>query len=56
MLKFALEYRTAIDAISGDKAHNLRKYELTEAEWMVAAQLCDVLKASAVRTGRSEFR
>lgn len=46
MLLFALEYREAIDKMSGDKTNNLRKYELSEEEWRLASQLCDVLKAS----------
>lgn len=49
MLRFALEYRKAIDTISGEKTNNLHKYELTEAEWTVAAQLCRVLKVSTQR-------
>jgi hypothetical protein len=46
MLLFALEYREAIDKMSGDKTNNLRKYELSEEEWGLASQLRDVLKAS----------
>jgi hypothetical protein len=41
MLVFALEYREAIDGISGDR--DMRKYELSEEEWKVVKQLCDVL-------------
>ena len=32
MLLFALEYREAIDKMSGDKTNNLREYELSEEE------------------------
>lgn len=46
MLVFALEYRTAIDAMSADKANKLRKFELSESEWKIVQQLCDVLKVS----------
>jgi hypothetical protein len=46
MLLFALEYREAMDKMSGDKMNNLRKYELSEEEWGLASQLRDVLKAS----------
>ncbi len=41
MLMFALEYREAIDEISGDK--EMRKYELEEERALVK-QLCDVLE------------
>lgn len=41
MLVFALEYREAIDEISGDR--DMRKYELSEEEWELVQQLCDVL-------------
>jgi hypothetical protein len=33
MLEFALQYRIAIDNITGNKTANLRRYELSEAEW-----------------------
>jgi len=42
MLVFALEYRKAIDEISGDK--EMRKYELDEEEWTIVQQLCDILE------------
>jgi len=42
MLVFALEYRRAIDKISGDK--EMRKYELEVEEWDLVQQLCDVLE------------
>jgi hypothetical protein len=41
MLVFALEYREAIDQISGDR--DMRKYELSDEEWGLVQQLCDVL-------------
>jgi len=41
MLVFALKYREAIDEISGDR--DMRKYELSEEEWELVQQLCDVL-------------
>ena len=41
MLVFALEYREAIDKISGDR--DMRKYELSEGDWDLVKQLCDVL-------------
>jgi hypothetical protein len=42
MLVFALEYRKAIDEISGDR--EMRKYELEEKEWKLVQQLCDILE------------
>lgn len=48
MLKFALEYKVAIVKITGELEMNLRKFELTEEEWALAAQLADALK---VRSG-----
>jgi hypothetical protein len=44
MLNFAIEYRKAIDAISGDRGMDLRQFELSESEWRLATQLRDVLK------------
>jgi hypothetical protein len=44
MLNFAIEYRKAIDAISGDRDMELRQFELSESEWKIAIQLRDVLK------------
>jgi hypothetical protein len=45
MLTFALEYREAIDIICANKNMDLHNYELSEKEWELAQQLCDVLKA-----------
>jgi len=50
MLVFALEYREAIDNISGDR--DMRKYELSEGEWELVRQLCDVL---GVRRAASSY-
>ena len=44
MLNFAIDYRKAIDAISGDRDMELRQFELAESEWKIAIQLRDVLK------------
>lgn len=46
MLNFAVEYRDALDAITGDRDMKLRQYELSEEDWKVATQLRDVLKVS----------
>ncbi|TFY67078.1 hypothetical protein EVJ58_g1873 [Rhodofomes roseus] len=44
MLQFALEYRDAINALTGDRAMDLRRMELDDGEWKIVSQLCDVLK------------
>ena len=36
MLKFALDYRVALDTITGERDMKLRKYELKDAEWDIA--------------------
>jgi hypothetical protein len=44
MLVFAVEYREALDSITGSQKMKLRQYELTEEDWEIATELCDVLK------------
>lgn len=44
MLKFAIEYRSAIDTITAERSMKLRDYELGREEWKVAEELCEVLK------------
>ena len=44
MLEFAVRHRMAIDDIAGNKAANLRRYELCDEEWKIAEQLCEMLK------------
>jgi len=44
MLAFAVQYRSAIDDITGDKNANLRKFELNDNEWDIALQLFETLK------------
>jgi hypothetical protein len=46
MLKFALEYREALDTITGEKEMKLCKYEMDDKEWVIACQLRKVLKVS----------
>jgi hypothetical protein len=46
MLAFALDYREAIDGITGDR--DMRKYELSEDEWGLVQQLGDVLQVSFI--------
>lgn len=44
MLAFAVDYRLAIDSITGDRDMKLRQYELNEDEWEAAVQLRAALK------------
>jgi hypothetical protein len=44
MLEFAIEYREALDSITGNQKMKLRQYELTEEDWIIATHLRDVLK------------
>jgi len=44
MLEFAVEYRVAIDALTGARDFGLRQYELVPAEWKIASELRHVLK------------
>jgi hypothetical protein len=44
MLEFAIEYREALDVITGNQRMKLRQFELTEEDWKIAAHLRDVLK------------
>jgi hypothetical protein len=46
MLVFALEYREAINGISGNR--DMRKYELSGEEWKLVQQLCDILAVRCV--------
>jgi hypothetical protein len=45
MLDFAINYRAAIDKVTADRKTDLRKFELNDAEWELAKQLRDTLKA-----------
>jgi hypothetical protein len=47
MLKFALNYRAALDVITGERDMKLRKYELKDTEWHIASQLRDILDVSS---------
>ena len=46
MLKFAIRYRVAIDAMTAVREYDLRKYEMGSAEWNIAKELREVLKVS----------
>ena len=52
MLGFALEYHKAINILTADRQNKLRNYELSEREWTIAKQLCDILKVSDVSDPR----
>jgi hypothetical protein len=53
MLGFALEYRRAIDILTANRNNDLRSYELSEREWIIASQLCDILKVCDVSIPRN---
>jgi hypothetical protein len=44
MLEFAIEYREALESITGNQRMKLRQYELTDEDWEIATHLRDVLK------------
>lgn len=44
MLDFAVEYREALDSMTGNQRMKLRQYELTEEDWEITTQLRNVLK------------
>ena len=46
MLEFAITYHKALDKVTGDCDLNLRKFELSGEDWMIATNLRDVLKVS----------
>jgi hypothetical protein len=48
MLKFALDYRIALDIITGERDMKLRKYELKDEEWTIARQLGDTLEVRSL--------
>ena len=45
MLVFALQYRKALNVVTGDRNMKLRQYEMDAEEW-ATQQLCMVLKVS----------
>lgn len=44
MLRFAVDYRVAIDTITAERTMKLCDFELGKEEWKVAKELCEVLK------------
>jgi hypothetical protein len=48
MLSFALDYRQAIDAMTGDKSLKLRTLELEDEEWRIVDDLVKILSVTTV--------
>jgi exoribonuclease II len=46
MLEFAVDYREALDSITGNQKMKLRQYELDEEDWEIATKLRDILKVN----------
>jgi hypothetical protein len=46
MLKFALEYHSIIDSVTGNKSLKLCQYELDDGDWDVIKDLLHVLKVT----------
>lgn len=46
MLDFAIEYRKAIDTITDRRRLGLGAFVLSDEEWVLAKQLCEVLRVS----------
>jgi len=49
MLTFSLQYREAVDDISGNKTANMHQYELNDEEWQISEQFHNTLKVLFVR-------
>ena len=43
MLEFTINYRAALDLMTGDHNMNLGKFELSKKEWSMASELSEVL-------------
>ena len=52
MLEFAIQYREALESITGNQRMKLRQYELSEDDWRIATFLRDVLKVRSHSTCR----
>ena len=44
MLEFADKYCAALNVMTADRNMKLRKFELSKKEWVMAAELCEVLQ------------
>jgi hypothetical protein len=47
MLSVTVKYQPAVEAFTAEKKNNLHKYELSEEEWEITEQTCEVLKVCA---------
>src|SRR5216684_2102222 len=48
MLNMNIEYRPGVDKMTEAHENELHMYELGEEEWIIAKQLCDILKVSSL--------
>jgi hypothetical protein len=55
MLRFAIEYRVAIDMVTAERNMKLRNFELGKEEWKIAEELCEVLKVCFLINSLSEL-
>ena len=53
MLSFAYEHKEAVKALTSDLSNNLREFELSEVEWQLVKELCDVLTVSLITISHS---
>lgn len=44
MLAFALEYKEALKVMTSEEDYGLEKYRIGKGEWVIVAQLHEVLK------------
>ncbi|XP_006460998.1 hypothetical protein AGABI2DRAFT_69910 [Agaricus bisporus var. bisporus H97] len=49
MLEAAIAYRSVYDALTTHKDNGLRMYELSDEEWALAEQICEVLQVQATK-------
>lgn len=55
MLLFMIQHRNPINAMTADRALNLRKYELDDDEWEIAGKLKDTLKVCSCVSSSYEY-
>ena len=55
MLVFTLDYRDAVDDITGNRALKLRKYELDADEWRIIEELTQILEVRCPRIIHSKI-
>lgn len=48
MMEFALTYQKVIDDLTSERDLGLRAYEMDPNEWVIAKQLCEILKVCAI--------